>query len=530
MRVRSTLAGLATIAVAASAATMIVAAPASADPAFGTPDANDLVGVGSDTTENAMDNVSNGVTGIPGYNDGKTAADVRLASFDTVGSATIVLRTGSTAITRPVGSGAGKALLFGAGNNPDVTYARSSSALSATEVAGNLKAFPFAVDTLGVAVSGSVASHAPTKLTGAQILDIYKGTTTNWNQVGGSNGTIKPYTPQAGSGTRSFFDAQLKALNGGVAVVYGADVNDTMHENTDDVLKNDPDAVAPFSVGKQNTLFPTTVKLESLDNANGGWSVQRALYNVVRSADLADGTLGPELQAVFGEDGFICSTAARGLIEAAGFQQLATAAGGGVCGQATTDPTSNLTVNSHVATTTVLKAKSTTAKHAALTATVSGSTAPIGAVDFFEGATLIKAGVPLTSGQATLTVKTTPGSHTYRANFVPDLSSPDDPSTAQRTVMVKAAAAVSESFPATVAKGKRAKGTVTVTLTGVSAKATGTVKVMEGKKAIASGKLAKGKVTITLPKLSKGKHSLKADWAGDSHGAAASKAFTLTQK
>ena len=529
MRVRSILAGLATTAVTASAATMIVAAPASADPGS-TPDANDLVGVGSDTTENVMDFLADGSGSIPGFNAGKTASDSLLASFDTVGSATIVLRSGSTAITRPVGSGAGKALLFGASNNPDVSFARSSSALSTTEVAGNLKAFPFAVDTLGVAVSGSVTSHAPAKLTGAQILDIYKGTTTNWNQVGGSNGTIKPYIPQAGSGTRSFFDAQLKALNGGVAVTYGADVNDTMHENTDDVLKNDADAIAPFSVGKRNTLFPTTVKLESLDNGNGGWSVKRALYNVVRSADLGDATVGPRLQAVFGADGFICSTAARGLIEAAGFQQLATSSGGGVCGEATTDPTSNLTINSHVATTTVLKAKATTAKHALLTATVSGSTAPIGSVDFFEGATLIKAGVPLTSGQATLNVKATPGSHTYTANFVPDLSSPDDPSTAQRTVTVKAAATVSESFPASVAKGKRAKGTVTVTLTGVSAKATGTVKVREGKKAIASGKLAKGKVTITLPKLSKGKHNLKAEWAGDSHGAAASKAFTVTQK
>ena len=51
---------------------------------------------------------------------------------------------------------------------------------------------------------------------------------------------------------------------------------------------------------------------------------------------------------------------------------------------------------------------------------MTASTAPIGTVDFFEGATLIKAGVPLTSGQATLNVKTTPGSHTYTANFVPD--------------------------------------------------------------------------------------------------------------
>ena len=328
MRVRSILAGLATTAVTASAATMIAAAPASADPAA-TPDANDIVGVGSATTENALDNLADGAAGIPGSNAGRTASDALLASFDTEGSATITLRTTSSGtITRPVGSGAGKALLFGGSNNPDVSFARSSSALSATEVSGGLKAFPFALDTLGMAVSGSVASHAPAGLSGAQILDIYKGTTTNWNEVGGTNGTIKPYIPQAGSGTRSFFDAQLKALNNGVAVTYGLDVNDTMHENTDTVLASDPDAIAPFSVGKQQTLYPTTVKLESLTNGSSGWSAQRALYNVVRSSDLADGTIGPRLQAIFGEDGFVCSTAARGLIEAAGFQQLALASGG----------------------------------------------------------------------------------------------------------------------------------------------------------------------------------------------------------
>ena len=189
------------------------------------------------------------------------------------------------------------------------------------------------------------------------------------------------------------------------------------------MLASDPDAIAPFSVGKQHTLYPTTVKLESLTNGSSGWSAQRALYNVVRSSDLADGTIGPRLQAIFGEDGFVCSTAARGLIEAAGFQQLALASGGGVCGQATTDPTSNFTVNSHVATTTVLKAKSTTAKHATLTATVTGSTAPIGSVDFYEGATLLKSGVPLTSGQATLTVKRAPGSHTSPRSSCPTCSS-----------------------------------------------------------------------------------------------------------
>jgi ABC-type phosphate transport system substrate-binding protein len=529
MRVRSLLAGLATTAVTASAATMIAAAPASADPAA-TPDANDIVGVGSDTTENALDYLADGHGGIPGYNAGKTAADPLLVSFDTEGSATIVLRSGSAAITRPVGSGAGKALLYGGTNNPDVSFARSSSALNATEVSGGLKAFPFALDTLGVAVSGSVSSHAPAGLTGAQILDIYKGTTTNWSQVGGTAGTIKPYIPQAGSGTRSFFDAQLKALNGGVAVSYGLDVNDTMHENTDTVLASDPDAIAPFSLGKQQTLFPATVKMESLDNAGSGWSAQRALYDVVRSTDLADATLGPRLQAVFGEDGFVCSTSARGLIEAAGFQQLALATNGGVCGAATTDPTSNFTVNAHVATTTVLKATSTKARTAALNARVTGSTAPIGSVDFYEGATLVQSGVPLTSGQATLTVRRAPGTHTFTAKFVPDLSSPDDASQGSRTVFVKAGAAITESFPAKVAKGARAKGRVTVTLVGLSNKATGLVKVLDGRKVLAKGKLTGGKVTLKLARLSKGKHHLKAVWGGDAHGAAATKKFTITQR
>jgi ABC-type phosphate transport system substrate-binding protein len=530
MRVRSILAGLATTAVVVSVGTLTGVSPAAADPSYGEPDANDLVGVGSDTTENAMDNLSNGITGIPGYNDGRTGADPLLASWLTEGGQ-ISLRSGSPLIDRPVGSTAGKALLYAPGNNPDVSYARSSSALSQTEISGGVKAFPFALDTLAVGVSGTVASHAPAALTGAQILSIYKGDVTNWNQLpGGTAGTIQAYLPQAGSGTRSFFDAQLKALNGGNTVSYAASVNQSMHENTDDVLKNDANAIAPFSVGKQQTLYPTSVHIESTDNANGGWSVQRALYNMVRGTDLADATLGPRLQAVFGEDGFICSTAARGLIEAAGFQQLATPANGGACGQLTTDPTSNFAVNAHVATTTLLKFKSSTAKHADLTAKVTGSTAPNGTVDFFEGATLLQADVPLTSGQAKLSVKSSPGNHTYTARFKPSLDSTTDASHDNVTGFVTAPSTVTESFPAKVAHGDRAKGTVTVTLTGIPNQATGTVKVLKGTKTLVKGTLAKGKVTLKLPKLAAGKNHLKATWAGDKHGAGSGVKFTITQK
>jgi ABC-type phosphate transport system substrate-binding protein len=519
MRVRSILAALATTAVTMSTATLIAAAPASADPAF-TPDANDVVGVGSDTTENALDFLADGTNGIPGYNAGKVAADPLLVSWDTEGSATITPRAGGTTITRPVGSGAGKALLYGGGNDTDITFARSSSALNATEVSAGLEAFPFALDTLKMAVSGTVSSHAPASLTGAQILDIYKGNTTDWADVGGTTGTIKPYIPQSGSGTRSFFDAQLTALNGGTPITYGGDVNDTMHENTDTVLANDADAIAPFSVGKATLLYPTSVHLE------GGFSAQRALYNVVRGTSLADSTI----QGIFGESGFICSTEARGLIEAAGFQQLATATNGGVCGSATQSPTSNFTLNAHVPTTTKLTVKSKTAKHATLVAKVSASTAPNGTVDFYEGATLLQAGVPLTSGQATLTKKASPGEHTYTAKFQPSLGSPTDASQDDGTGFVKAASVVTETFPAKVAKGDRAKGTVTVTLTGISNKATGTVKVLEGTKTLVKGTLSKGKVTLKLPALKTGKNHLKAKWAGDSHGAGSSTKFLITQK
>ena len=84
---------------------------------------------------------------------------------------------------------------YGAANNADIDFARSSSAQSAGETADGLQSFPFAVDTLVMVKSGNVASHAPAQPDPAQIVDIYKGTVTNWSQVGGTAGVIKPLDP-----------------------------------------------------------------------------------------------------------------------------------------------------------------------------------------------------------------------------------------------------------------------------------------------------------------------------------------------
>ncbi len=175
------------------------------DDTAGTPTNAMLIGVGSDTTQRAVKLVGDA------YNATTPAAPIftyaACASPTTCGM--ITMPAGDVA--RPNGSGAGKQRLYGAGNNPEVDFARSSSAQNTAETNAGLQSFPFALDQLQMVVSNAVASNAPVGLTNAQIVSIYKGDITNWSQVGGNAGVIAPKIPQAGSGTRSFFDAQLVA-------------------------------------------------------------------------------------------------------------------------------------------------------------------------------------------------------------------------------------------------------------------------------------------------------------------------------
>lgn len=514
MYARKLLAATVTVAVTASALALSAgSASAAVDPddTTFTPVTGDLIGVGSDTSQHALRLLADG------WNGASPAPAFKLASFAATGGGTITLPSG--AVARPNGSGAGKSTLYGAGNNTDIDFARSSSAQNGTETSNGLQSFPFALDTLVMAVSNSVPSNAPTSLTPAQIVDIYKGNITNWNQIpGGTAGTIAPKIPQAGSGTRSFFVSQLKTMNGGVDVTLGGSVAE-VQEHDDTQIKNDPNAVAPFSEGRAG-LLGTTLRLET------GWRADRALYNVVRGTDVGNASI----LSVFGEDGYVCSIEARPLIEAAGFKQLATAAFGGVCGSPTQSATSNFTLNERVVTTTTLTVTSPAARTAKLTAVVTGSTSPEGTVSFFDGETPLTANVPLTSGQAVTTLtNVAPGAHTYRAVFTPAAESFFDPSEDTGTGTVKTSSKITETFPASVKPGKRAKGTITVVLAGISAKATGSVKVMKGVKTLASKALVGGKVTITLPKLKAGLNKLKIVWGGNGVAVGSTKTFTIKQ-
>lgn len=513
MYARKFLAGLATAALTTTVFTITAgSASAAVDPddTTFTPVAADLIGVGSDTSQRAIK------LAAEAYNSSSPAPSARVASFAATGGGQITLPSG--AVDRPNGSGAGKSRLYGAGNSADVDYARSSSAQNANETSAGLQSFPFALDTLVMAVSNNVPSHAPVSLTQAQIVSIYDGSVTNWSALGGTAGTIAPKIPQAGSGTRSFFVSQLKAANGGVDVVLAASVAE-VQEHDDTAIKGNADAVAPFSRGRAG-LLGTTLRLE------GGFTADRALYNVVRGSEIGLAAV----QSFFGSSGYLCSTAARPQIEAAGFDQLATPARGGVCGSPTQSASSNFTLNQAVVTATRVSVKATGAGTARVSAAVTGSTSPSGTVSFFEGSTPLAANVPLVSGQATTNVTGTPGVHTYRAVFKPATGSVFEPSEGAGGGKLITSSSISEAFKSKLRQGKKLKGVVSVALAGTSTQPTGKVVVRKGSKTIASGKLSGGKVTLVLKKgLKNGINKLTAVWSGDDNALGSAVKFTVKQ-
>ena len=484
------------------------------DPTF-VPAAADLVGVGSATSQHALHVRAEGAGS---WSAQVPAPAFKIASFAATGGGTIAVP--GAAVTRPNGSTEGKALLA---TNANVDFARSSSAQSPAETAAGLQSIPFAVDKIALAVSAAVPSNAPANLTPAQIVGIYNGTIKDWKDIDPTkSGTIAPKIPQAGSGTREFFLQQLQAMNGGVAVTLGASVL-PIQEQDATAVRSDPNAIVPFSVGRATLLGAGNLRIET------GWQADRALYNVVRGADLNRA----DIQAAFGPSGFLCSIAARSLIESAGFKQLANAARGGVCGAATQAATTNFTLNQAVATTTTLTGTSVAANKAALVAKVTGATVPVGRVSFYDGTRLVAAGVPLINGQATRNVwNLTPGSHSFKAVFVPASAAQFDTSQATGTVSVLAASAIRETFVEKV-RLKRAKqkvtGKIQVRLLGSATKPTGQLLLRLGNSRIGVLNLVDGvaSYSIRVNRLKFGRNHFRAVWAGDANAAGSALSFAI---
>ncbi|MFE7843488.1 Ig-like domain repeat protein [Streptomyces sp. NPDC057474] len=149
--------------------------------------------------------------------------------------------------------------------------------------------------------------------------------------------------------------------------------------------------------------------------------------------------------------------------------------------------------------------------------TVAGShgVVPTGKVTVKEGSTTLGTGTLNSSGKVTISLSNhlKVATHSLAVSYA-GTGKLNASSTTTSLKITKATPSLSTTAPSTVSRTARAKVTVKVTATGTTP--TGTVRIYEGTKVIATGTLAGGKVTITLPKLSKGKHTLRANYVGSS--------------
>jgi ABC-type phosphate transport system substrate-binding protein len=261
----------------AVALTLVATLPASADYQ---PSVNDIVGVGGDTPQFALQFAADGDNiGDPGYNAAgnsykfvtfNATADGNARQAYAQGSTenapiplnpTDVLRAGTVPVQRVQSSGASiAALLADTGATETINFVFSASQPTAAQQAAVPSAWGFLhvvqIATDSVQIAAATSTHVPAGgLSAAELVGIYDGTYTKWNQLpgnsGGSTDTIIALLPPTGSSINKTFLADLKTANGGTApTLTGVQ---TVEQNDPTAITgatNPADAIVPFSAGR----------------------------------------------------------------------------------------------------------------------------------------------------------------------------------------------------------------------------------------------------------------------------------------
>jgi phosphate transport system substrate-binding protein len=126
----------------------------------------------------------------------------------------------------------------------------SSRNLTDAETAKGLTTYKICDDGIAIIVN---KNNKVDNLSISQIRDIFAGTITNWNQVGGNDGTIIPVTREAGSGTRDGFDTLVMQKKANITA--GA------------IQQSSTGAVATYVAGNKNAIGYTSFGSLS-DNVN----------------------------------------------------------------------------------------------------------------------------------------------------------------------------------------------------------------------------------------------------------------------
>lgn len=348
--------------------------PAAADPV------TNLVGVGSDTTQDIIDAIAIQVGGgVIGSWDAVNPVDHKTAHEG------IAPKAGCT-MTRPNGSGEGVTALrqslgstvSGLADPPEagcVDFARSSSGPGTNaSTSGQLVYIPFALDAVGTATGPATAATGAvaTNITDADLfsltdLQTMYQTCAAVTPAGASkqyvpDGTVTDathqpihlYVPQAGSGTRNFWLGQMGVSTSGslpacVHDTFSLNGTSTIVEEHDGtVYANDADAFGPFSIAQwvsqrngHNDRRHSAVlhnlsgiaPLTSSGALNASYPIKREVYNVVSYARITStATADKQFVSVFsGSTSSICGNAVN--ILSYGFGLLNSAPLGHTCGQ-----------------------------------------------------------------------------------------------------------------------------------------------------------------------------------------------------
>lgn len=521
----------------------------------------ELVGLGSDTTMDVMDGISLALGNVSA-NDSR----LKLASYKAIGSADVVVSADGIAIPRANGSGAGRDALriaIGQINSGSVAiapdelgkartavspttaqlagkfhYARSSSGPSGAVANGVVTYVPFAQDNMTYATAplniSKIPSDIPVGTAGntseVSLMNIYKG---NITQVitdeatgayiklaapsyvpaaGEVSNTIRAYVPQAGSGTRSFWNTTVGITDSGItAGTFPAkDITPggvTVQEHDGTAVATDPYALVGFSisqwVAQTNGVAPkrtagavlrsiggleATVVTDGVYATAPTWSaIKRAVYNIVPTALINADEENAYTRAFRGTNSLVCQSQTviqkfgYGLLSYTGTDAEIGETPGGektVCG--------NITAANRVyapsASTVTLGAPvvAAGASSGTVTATVASNGDQGGTVTLFSdygtaNQAEVASGV-VAKGATTvdITVTNTTAaelSKTVTAQFVPVLSGVDvSVSTTTATITLAAPAAVktatSVSFGAATVASNGLSATFTATITG----------------------------------------------------------------
>jgi ABC-type phosphate transport system substrate-binding protein len=346
------------------------------------PSSTDVVGVGGDTPQydvdfgldgdvngnlgyNAANNVNKAVSidatadsnGRTGYLNGSSLAAAKNLN------PTVVLRSGTNPVQRPQSTTAGIAAINAdTGAIHQIDFVRVGRLPTAAEQAkaalngwGYLHVVELGTDTLDVAVN-SPTTNAPAGLSAQELVSIYSGSVTKWNQLpgnaAGSGNTIIPLIPPTTSVINTTFLAALKAANGGVAV--------TLASSVQTVEQNDPaaitglgasaaDAIVPFSQARLNlwnsayfhdptVVFPGGAALVphiqllngTPGDANPDYSSALVHYVIFRNSDASDAPWQPGstknwVQALFSDSAgtpFFKKSSGQALVASAGITPL----------------------------------------------------------------------------------------------------------------------------------------------------------------------------------------------------------------